>query len=104
MGRACPVRGPCPDLPRRVRRHGRGRDPSGVRAGECCRIQLVASELLFEEAAPLDDLACTDGGLTMSSTPTLPKHAAYCRLARATARSSIAYRATRPISVPASPA
>jgi hypothetical protein len=28
-----PVRGAFPDLPRRVRRHGRDRDPSGVRAG-----------------------------------------------------------------------
>jgi hypothetical protein len=32
MGHACPVRGAFPDLPWRVRRGGRDRDPSGVRA------------------------------------------------------------------------
>jgi YCII-related domain len=33
VGQACPVRGACSDLPRRVRRHGRDRDTKGVRAG-----------------------------------------------------------------------
>ena len=44
MGRAVPVPDVVPDLPGPVRRRGRDRDPSGVRAGGSCSTELTVRE------------------------------------------------------------